>query len=102
MPINNPAKPIHTITRFFDIKTARDNPDVKCHRVQHSRNAGIVSPNVDSVNAPINDIKSSKFGIATASRTGRKYFATFLPMFIFLLYTMYIHVLTRYANNDCS
>lgn len=72
MPMIKPAKPIKTIKTFFAIKTTRDNPDVECQRAHNSRNAGIVNPKVDNVNAPIKDMKSSKFGIATASRTGKE------------------------------
>lgn len=69
VPAISPAKPIHTIITFLPIKSARDAPDVACQRVQHSRNAGSVKPNVDNVNAPTSDMNRSKFGIATANST---------------------------------
>lgn len=72
VPIIRPAKPMPAITTFLIINKARDNPAVECHRVQVSRNAGSVKPNVDNVNAPISDINRSKFGIATANRTYAK------------------------------
>lgn len=96
MPIIKPAKPIPAIKTFFAIKTALDNPDVECHRVQNSRNAGIVNPNVDNVSAPINDIKSSKFGIATASRTETK--EKFCNIFDCVNFHA-VNELTRYKNN---
>lgn len=72
VPIIKPAKPMHEIITFLIIKVARDNPDVESQRVQHSRNAGSVRPNVDNVNAPISDMKRSKFGIKIANRTKTK------------------------------
>lgn len=69
VPIIRPAKPMHAITTFLIIINVRDIPAVECQRVQVSRNAGSVKPNVDNVNAPISEINRSKFGIATANRT---------------------------------
>lgn len=69
VPITSPAKPIQTIIVFLLINRARDAPVVECQRVQHSRNAGNVKPNVDSVNAPTSDINRSKLGIAIANIT---------------------------------
>lgn len=97
MPIIKPANPIPPIKTFFAIRIARDNPDVECQRVQNSRNAGIVNPNVDNVNAPINDIKSSKFGIATARRTDTKEKGYSIFDCVNILVD---NQLTRYAN-DC-
>lgn len=72
VPIIRPARPMHEIVTFLMTRTYRDHPDVVCHRVQHSRNAGNVKPNVDNVNAPISDMNRSKFGIAIANKTETK------------------------------
>lgn len=69
VPIISPAIPMNAIITFLNIKMNRDRPDVKCHRVQQSKNAGIVKPNMDKVNAPNSDMKRSKFGMATANKT---------------------------------
>ncbi len=69
VPIIRPAKPMIAIITFLIIKITRDAPDVEFHSVQHSRNAGSVKPNVDNVNAPINDINRSKLGTAIANKT---------------------------------
>lgn len=71
VPITKPARPMNAIIIFLNSKIIRDNPVVKCQRVQQSKNAGIVKPNIDNVNAPNSDMKRSKLGIATASRTNR-------------------------------
>lgn len=69
VPITKPAKPIRAIIMFLKIKNALDDPDVERQRAQVSKKAGNISPSALSVNAPSNDIKSSKFGMATARTT---------------------------------
>lgn len=69
VPMTKPAKPINAIITFLNIKINLDRPDVKCHRVQQSKNAGIVKPNIDKVKAPNSDMNRSKLGIATANKT---------------------------------
>lgn len=69
VPMIRPANPIIPIIEFRQIIHALTPPDVVCQRAQHSRNGGNKMPNVDSVKAPIKDMKISKFGITNAART---------------------------------
>lgn len=72
VPIIKPAKPIKTINKFFIIMNAFDAPDTSLWNVQYSTIAGKMRPRAERHNAPNNDINNSKFGIATASKTGNK------------------------------
>lgn len=67
-----PAKPIKAINTFLTIINNFFAPLISLWNVQYSIIAGNIKPNADKHNAPNNDINNSKFGMATASKTGRR------------------------------
>ncbi len=69
VPTIKPAKPMNAIITFLNINRNLDSPHVWCHRVKQSNSAGMVSPNMESVNAPSSEMNRSKLGMATANRT---------------------------------
>lgn len=69
VPTTNPANPMHPIKKFRKSIHALAQPDVVYQRVQLSKNAGNSIPNIDSVKAPMNEMKMSKFGITSANAT---------------------------------
>lgn len=69
MPTIKPAKPIPHMKTVLNTRTALESPAVEYHRAQHSKNAGIARPSIDSAKAPKSEMNSPKFGIATANKT---------------------------------
>lgn len=72
VPMKKPANPMHPISEFLIIIKAFAMPLRLFQWAIVSNRAGNKMPNVESANAPTNEIKMSKFGIATAQITAIK------------------------------
>lgn len=71
VPIIKPATPISTSIAFLIIIHVFSNPVRVYQNVQHSIIAGKAKPNDDRQSAPNRDMNSSRFGMATASKTAK-------------------------------